>query len=53
VHVEAQFVVGEYEIVILSADESVALEAWLNDEGYRIPRGHDPHEPSSPSAHGR
>jgi hypothetical protein len=42
VHVEAQFVVGEYEIVILSADESVALEAWLNDEGYRIPRGaHD------------
>jgi hypothetical protein len=42
VRVEAQFAVGEYEIVILSADESVALEQWLNREGYRIPRGaHD------------
>ena len=39
VRVEAQFVVGEYEVVILSADESVALERWLDDEGYRIPRG--------------
>ena len=39
VRVEAEFVVGEYEIVILSADESVALETWLRGEGYRIPSG--------------
>ncbi|MFK7988104.1 MAG: DUF2330 domain-containing protein [Sandaracinaceae bacterium] len=39
VRVEAQFEVGEYEIVILSADDSSDLETWLRQEHYRIPRG--------------
>jgi MYXO-CTERM domain-containing protein len=37
--VEAQFKVGEYEIVILSATESGALDTWLRTEGYNIPAG--------------
>ncbi|HBB33452.1 MAG TPA: DUF2330 domain-containing protein [Cyanobacteria bacterium UBA9273] len=39
VTVEAQFTVGEYDIVILSARESNGLETWLRRNGYRIPRG--------------
>ncbi len=39
VTVEAQFNVGEYDIVILSARESGGLETWLNRNGYKIPRG--------------
>ncbi|MEM9118407.1 MAG: DUF2330 domain-containing protein [Cyanobacteria bacterium P01_F01_bin.56] len=39
VTVEAQFAVGEYEIVILSAEESDGLETWLIQNGYNIPRG--------------
>ncbi|HAG85712.1 MAG TPA: DUF2330 domain-containing protein [Cyanobacteria bacterium UBA12227] len=39
VTVEAQFTVGEYDIVILSAKESNGLETWLNRNGYKIPRG--------------
>src|SRR5512141_2739443 len=39
VTVEAQYTVGEYDIVILSAKESDGLEAWLQQRGYRIPRG--------------
>ncbi len=39
VKVEAQFVVGEYEIVILSATEAVALEQWITGHGYTIPAG--------------
>jgi len=39
VTVEAQFAVGEYEIVILSAEESDGLETWLIQSGYNIPRG--------------
>jgi hypothetical protein len=39
VRVEAQFSVGEYDIVMLSAKESNGLETWLNRNGYRIPRG--------------
>jgi len=42
VTVEAQFVVGEYEIVILSADDSSGLDTWLRREGYRIPDGAEP-----------
>jgi hypothetical protein len=37
--VEAFFTVGEYDIVILSAKESDALETWLTQNGYRIPKG--------------
>ena len=39
VTVEAQFEVGEYDIVILSARDSGALDAWLRQNGYRIPEG--------------
>ncbi|MEO7329494.1 MAG: DUF2330 domain-containing protein [Minicystis sp.] len=39
VRVEAEFAVGEYEIVILSADDSTALDAWLRQNNYKIPEG--------------
>jgi hypothetical protein len=39
VTVEAQFTVGEYEIVILSAKESSGLETWLRQNRYTIPAG--------------
>src|SRR5262249_22465342 len=37
VKIEAQFVVGEYEIVILSATDSTGLDQWLKDNQYKIP----------------
>jgi hypothetical protein len=37
--VEAQFISGEYEIVVLSAAESDGLERWLKDNKYNIPDG--------------
>ncbi|MGH7823362.1 MAG: DUF2330 domain-containing protein, partial [Candidatus Binatia bacterium] len=39
VTVEAEYTVGEYDIVILSAKESDGLETWLRESGYRIPAG--------------
>jgi hypothetical protein len=39
VKVEAQFAVGEYEIVVLSAKESGGLELWLREHEYTIPDG--------------
>ena len=39
VKIEAQFEVGEYQIVILSADDSMGLTAWLKSEKYNIPAG--------------
>jgi len=39
VKIEAQFTVGEYEVVILSANESDGLERWLVDNKYSIPKG--------------
>lgn len=39
VTVEAAFVAGEYEIVVLSAKESDGLERWLVDHKYKIPEG--------------
>jgi hypothetical protein len=39
VTVEARFVVGEYEVVILSAKESQGLDTWLRHSGYHIPPG--------------
>jgi uncharacterized protein (TIGR03382 family) len=43
VTVEAQFEVGEYEIVILSAKDSAGLETWLKQEKYTIPDGAEPY----------
>lgn len=37
VKIEAQYLVGEYDILILSAKESAGLKTWLNDNGYKIP----------------
>jgi hypothetical protein len=37
VEVEAEYVVGEYHIVILSATESSALFSWLGTNGYEVP----------------
>ncbi|TND04100.1 MAG: hypothetical protein FD123_3871 [Bacteroidetes bacterium] len=39
VKIEAQYVVGEYDILILSAKESTGLERWLTDNGYKLPEG--------------
>jgi hypothetical protein len=37
VKIEARYLVGEYDILILSATESSALKTWLNTNGYKIP----------------
>ncbi len=42
VTVEAQFIVGEYQIVILSAKDSTGLDTWLHQEHYNIPKGAEP-----------
>jgi hypothetical protein len=39
VRIEASYDVGEYDILILSADQSDGLERWLVDNGYNIPKG--------------
>ncbi|HVA84231.1 MAG TPA: DUF2330 domain-containing protein [Candidatus Binataceae bacterium] len=39
VTVEAQYTVGEYDIVILSATQSDGLQTWLGQTGYHIPAG--------------
>jgi hypothetical protein len=39
VRIEAKYTVGEYDILILSAEESQGLETWLRRNGYRIPDG--------------
>ncbi len=38
VTVEESFTVGEYDIVILSAEESDGLETWLGNNGYQLPK---------------
>lgn len=39
VKIEAEYTVGEYDILILSAKEGKGLEKWLKRNGYRIPAG--------------
>jgi hypothetical protein len=39
VTIEARYTVGEYDILILSAEQSSGLETWLRENGYRIPAG--------------
>jgi hypothetical protein len=41
VKIEAQYIVGEYDILILSAKESTGLKTWLDENGYKIPAGAD------------
>lgn len=38
VTIEARYRVGEYDILILSATESMGLKDWLVENGYRIPQ---------------
>jgi len=42
VTIEARYTVGEYDILILSAEESSGLATWLTDNGYRLPDGAAP-----------
>ena len=39
VTIEASYTVGEYDILILSATESDGLIKWLDESGYKIPKG--------------
>ncbi|TMI65337.1 MAG: DUF2330 domain-containing protein [Bacteroidetes bacterium] len=39
VKIEARYLVGEYDILILSAKESTGLKTWLDENGYKIPDG--------------
>ena len=41
VKIEAKYLVGEYDILILTAKESTALKTWLDENGYKIPAGAD------------
>ncbi|MEZ4459239.1 MAG: DUF2330 domain-containing protein [bacterium] len=43
VKIEAQFAVGEYDIVILNSNDASALEKWLVDQKYKIPAGAAPY----------
>ena len=42
VKIEAQFSVGEYRILILSATEAAGLKDWLEQNHYKIPPGAEP-----------
>jgi hypothetical protein len=42
VAVEARFAVGEYDVVVLSANDSTGLDTWLRAEKYNIPEGAEP-----------
>jgi hypothetical protein len=39
VTIEASYTVGEYDILVLSAEESSGLIRWLKDNDYKIPNG--------------
>ena len=39
VKIEAEYTVGEYDILILSAKESDGLTVWLKENGYKLPNG--------------
>jgi hypothetical protein len=43
VKIEAQFSVGEYDIVVLSASDAGALDTWLRQNHYKIPDGAEPY----------
>jgi MYXO-CTERM domain-containing protein len=42
VRIEAKFVVGEYQILILSAKDSTGLDTWLEREKYTVPADAEP-----------
>ncbi|MBL8954218.1 MAG: DUF2330 domain-containing protein [Myxococcaceae bacterium] len=42
VKIEAKFTVGEYDIVVLAANDALGLDRWLRDNKYKIPAGAEP-----------
>jgi hypothetical protein len=42
VKIEARFAVGEYDVVVLSAQDSMGLDEWLRENRYKIPAGAEP-----------
>lgn len=42
VTIEAEYAIGEYDILILSATQSEGLTTWLQESGYKIPQGAAP-----------
>jgi hypothetical protein len=42
VKVEAEFTVGEYEVVILAAEDALGLDTWLRQQNYKIPECAEP-----------
>lgn len=42
VTIEASYTVGEYDILLLSAQQSTGLATWLTTNGYRVPKGSAP-----------
>lgn len=42
VKIEAEYTVGEYDILILSATQSDGLATWLGENGYKMPPGATP-----------
>lgn len=40
--IEASYAVGEYDILILSAEDSGGLIEWLTGNGYKLPAGAEP-----------
>lgn len=42
VKIEASYSVGEYDILVLSAQNSGGLLTWLNGNGYKVPRAAEP-----------
>ena len=43
VKIEAQFAVAEYDILVLSSNDGTALESWLTERKYKIPKGAAPY----------
>ena len=43
VKIEARFAVGEYDVVVLSAQDSTGLDTWLHENRYKIPNGAEPY----------
>lgn len=42
VTIEAEYTVGEYDILLLSAKQSGGLVTWLKEQGYKLPAGAEP-----------
>jgi MYXO-CTERM domain-containing protein len=43
VKIEARFSIGEYDVLILSAEDSLGLDTFLRQQRYKIPAGAEPY----------